>query len=237
MNANLLGPLSAVARQPTFGLTWTRSFYYKFKRTKTPPLPEPKESPYIVGPYLKPDYLPVKYVTDPIRPRFEDDFDHFIYEPTKIEPDEERKIRLLLIDDVEGLGVAGQIVEAPYRYGASKLIAMRRAEYLTEFADKWYKFGPKTFLSASSAISPRTARFLKSKVFTLPIAKDVLVQPWHLSLALRLSGCHCPIEAIDKDSICEYYDENDVQHVKCTVTINNHERVEVRFARSRQIDS
>ena len=202
----------------------TKPSYYLFKRKKVPPLAQPKESPYIVGPYLKPDYLPREYIIDPIDPKNADDFDHLIYEPIEIQPDLTRRVRLLLIKDVEGLGVAGQVVDTPFRHGASKLIAMRKAEYFNEFSQKWYKFGPKTMTSASTALSPRTIRMLQSKVYDLPIAKGVSVQPWHISLALRLSGCICPIEAIDKDSIKENYPE-----VSCTIRINNHERVEVKF--------
>lgn len=204
--------------------TARRSIYYCFKRTKVPPLAQPKESPYIVGPYLKPDYVQTEYLTDPINPRNADDFDHLIYEPTEVVPDETRRVRLLLIKDVEGLGVAGQVVDAPYRHGASKLIAMRKAEYFNDFTQRWYKFGPRTMDSASSALSPRTVRMLSSKVYDLPIAKGTTVQPWHISLALRLSGCICPIEAIVKDSIKEQY-----PHVSCVIKINNHEKVEVKF--------
>lgn len=205
--------------------------YYLFKRKKVPPLAQPKESPYIVGPYLKPDYLPTEYIIDPINPKDADDFDHLIYEPIEVQPNQTRRVRLLLIQDVEGLGVAGQVVDAPFRHGASKLIAMRKAEYFNEFTQKWYKFGPKTMASASTALSPRTVRMLQSREYDLPIAKGVSVQPWHISLALRLSGCICPIDAIDKDSIKEDYPQ-----VSCTIRINNHERVEVKFVYAKKSD-
>lgn len=210
-----------------------RLLHYKFTRTQLPPLQEPKESPYIVGPYLKPVYEPVKYITDPIKHRDDNDLNHFIYEREPVEYDESRTVPLILIQDVEGLGVAGQVVQAPYRYGASKLIAMRKAEYATEHTYKWYKSGPKTLQSASSALSPRTSRFLKIRIFDLPIPEDVIVKPWHLSLALRLSDCICPTSAIDETSIGEYLDEQDQTQVKCTVRINDHERVEVKFKYSR----
>lgn len=206
-----------------------RFLHYKFTRTQLPPLQEPKESPYIVGPYLKPIYEPVKYITDPIKHRDDNDLNHFIYEPHKVEYDESRTVSLILLQDVEGLGVAGQVVQASYKYGASKLIAMRKAEYATEHAYKWYKIGPKTTQSASSALSPRTTRFLKKQIFDLPVPRDTIVKPWHLSLALRLSDCICPTDAIDETSIGEYLDEEDQTQVKCTVRINNHERVEVKF--------
>lgn len=206
-----------------------RFMHFKFKRTQLPPLQEPRESPYIVGPYLKPDYEPVKYITDPIKHRDDNDLNHFIYEFEKLEPDESRTVSLILIEDVEGLGVAGQVVQAPYRYGASKLIAMRKAEYATEHTYKWYKFGPKTTQSASSALSPRTSRFLKTQIFDLPVSRDVVIKPWHLSLALRLSNCVCPASAIEETSIDEYIDNEDQTQVKCIVRINNHESVEVRF--------
>lgn len=205
----------------------SRSFYYKFERVYKPPLPEPKESPYIVGPYLKPDYVPVEYTTEAIKHRNDNDLNFLIYKPTKIEMDHERTVKLLLIEDVEGLGVAGQVVDANYRYGASKLVAMKKAEYATEFAKKWYKFGPKTTQSASSALSPRTIRLLKAAPINLPISRDANVQPWHLSLALRLSGFYCPKEVIE--SIDEYIDEQDLVQIKCIVRVNNHERVVVKF--------
>lgn len=201
-----------------------RCFHYKFERTLTPPLQEPQESPYIIGPYLKPKYLPRKYITDPIKARDYNDYNHFIYKPTKIEADEERTVKLLLLDDVEGLGVKGQIVDAPYRFGCSKLVAMKKAEYATNFAKEWYKFGEKTTQSASTALSPRTARLLKSQIFKLPVSSNIIVQKWHLSLALRLSGCLCPIEAIEKESIVE---KDGL--VECIVRINNHERITVKF--------
>jgi len=198
--------------------------YYKFKRVKCPPLPEPRESPYIVGPYLKPKYLPIQYITDPIKHREDNDLDYFIYEPTEVELDTARTVQLLLIKDVEGLGTAGQIVDAPYAFGASKLVAMRKAEYLTDFAREWYKFGPKTMESASSAISSRTIRLLKNQVFKLPVSRDATIKPWHLSMALRLSGCMCPVDAIEESSIAQ-----DASLVKCIIVVNNHERAEVTF--------
>lgn len=210
-------------------IMWTlvprRSLHYLFKRTKVPPLAQPKESPYIVGPYLKPDYHPTEYIIDPINPKDDDDFDHLIYEPIKVEPDQTRRVRLLLIKDVEGLGVAGQVVDAPFRHGASKLIAMRKAEYFNDFTQKWYKFGPRDLTSASSALSPRTVRMLASRVYDLPIARGTPVEPWHISLALRLVGCVCPIEAIDKATI-----KDSDPYVSCVITINNHEKVEVKFS-------
>ena len=207
----------------------TRSHYYKLKRTKVPPMQERRESPYIVGPYLKPDYLPREYLTEPLTHRKVDDFDHAIYDVEKIEPDESRKVKLLLIDDVEGLGVAGQVVDAYAKHGSSKLIAMKKAEYYTDFTRSWYKFGPRSNVSASSALSPRTARALRSQIFKLPITNKTTVQPWHISLALRLAGCICPIDAIDQSSIQEY-SVDDAEGLKCTIVINNHERVETRFS-------
>lgn len=224
-------------RRSTIIATSYRTHYWKFERVYVPPLQEPKESPYIVGPYLKPKYLPPKYITDAIEHHNIDDFDHHIYKPTKIEADESRTVKLLLIGDVEGLGVAGQIVDAPYRYGASKLVAMKKAEYATDFAEKWYKFGPKTTESASTALSPRTARLLRTTVFKLPIGLDVEVQSWHISLALRLSGCICPLEAIEQNSIEESTTEDGEIEVKCTIVINNHERVEVKFCKSGTVSS
>lgn len=201
-----------------------------------PPLQEPKESPYIVGPYLKPDYKQVEYITEPIKAHCDNDMDHFIYEPILVENDEDRKVRLLLLDDVEGLGTAGQVVDAPYRLGASKLIAMKKADYFNEFTKSWYKFGPKTFQSASSALSPITARLLRTTVFDLPTVRGTVIQPWHISLALRLAKCMCPLEAIDADSIAEYDDEDEQRRIKCTVRINNHEKVEVKFRFSKVVD-
>lgn len=214
---------------------WTivpkRSIYYCFKRTKVPPLAQPKESPYIVGPYLKPDYVQREYIIDPINVKDCDDFDHMIYEPITVERDQNRRVRLLLIKDVEGLGVAGQVVDAPSRHGASKLIAMRKADYFNDFTQNWYKFGPRDMTSASTALSPRTVRMLASKVYDLPIARGTRVEPWHISLALRLIGCVCPVEAIDKATIME-----GDPYVSCVIRINNHERVEVKFSYAKNPD-
>lgn len=223
-NRLILGTLESTKSTNGFTLCKFRYYHYKFERTMTPPLQEPQESPYIVGPYLKPKYLPRKYITEPLKARYFDDYNHFIYKPIKIEADEGRTVKLLLIDDVEGLGVSGQIVDAPYRFGCSKLVAMKKAEYATDFTEKWYKFGEKTTQSASTALSPRTARLLRSQVFKLPISPNIIVQSWHISLALRLSGCLCPIDAIEKDSIVEKDD-----FIECTIRINNHERVTVKF--------
>lgn len=220
-------PLSLCARHVI--INTIRLTHWKFERTFVPPLQEPRESPYIVGPYLKPGYVPTKYITDPIQPRVDNDLDHFMYKPRKVEYDESRTVKLLLIDDVEGLGVAGQVVDTPFRFGASRLVAMKKADYATEFAFKWYKFGPRTAQSASSALSPRTARFLKSQTFVLPISHNVEVKTWHLSLALRFGGCICPKEAIDEESIKKITDQDGNPLVQCTVRINNHERVEVKF--------
>lgn len=207
----------------------SRYNHWKFERDLVPPLQEPKESPYIVGPYLKPDYVPRKYITDAIKHRHDNDLDHFLYKPRKVEYDEERTVKLLLIDDVEGLGVAGQVVDAPFRFGASRLIAMKKAEYATQFAFDWYKFGPRTSLSASSALSPRTARLLKTQVYELPVSSSATIKPWHICLALRLAGCTCPESAIDTSSIQTVTEPDSGTHVQCTIRINNHEQVQVQF--------
>lgn len=220
--------LKLLAQRNLVNKTSTRTAYYKFERYFTPPIKEKKESPYIVGPYLKPDYLETKYITDEIKHRHDNDLDHFIYKPIKVETDEDRRVNLLLIEDVEGLGVAGAVIAAPFRFGASKLVAMKKAEYLTDFSQKWYKFGPRSAQSASTALSPRTARFLTRDIFDLPIAQGVDVKPWHISLALRLSGCVCPVEAIEESSISEILQDGSPL-VKCIVRINNHERIEVKF--------
>lgn len=206
----------------------TRCLSYKFTRVKTPPLQEPKESPYIVGPYLKPDYKQVEYLTEPIKFKEINDFDHMFYEYEEIPTDEERQVKLLLIDDVEGLGVAGQLVEVNYRLGASKLIAMRKAEYVSDFALKHYKFGPRSEQSPSTALSPRTVRLLKKREFLLPVGKQAKIEPWHLSLSLRLAGFYCSPKNIDANSIETKLENNEV-FVKCVVIVNNHERVDVKF--------
>lgn len=214
-----------------------RTNHWKFERELVPPLQEPRESPYIVGPYLKPDYVPRKYITDAIKHREDNDLDHFLYKPRKVEYDEERTIKLLLIDDVEGLGVAGQVVDTPFRLGASRLVAMRKAEYATDFAFKWYKFGPRTSLSASSAMSPKTARLLQTRVYELPMTEKVQVKPWHISLALRLAGCTCPESAIDSDSIVTVTEPEGEPIVECTIRINNHERVKVQFKYGKALEA
>lgn len=201
---------------------------WTFQRTLTPPLQEPKESPYIVGPYLKPDYLPTKYITEPIKDDVNDD-DHKIYKPTHIIEDEERKIKLLLLNDVEGLGIRGEVIDVPFRYGASKLIAMGKADYATEFNLKWYKFDTsESRPSASSALSPITVRNLRDRIYDLPIAEGAEIQPWHISLALRLAQVQCPLYAIRSETI-QSYTENGKEYVKCTIVVNNHENVTVRF--------
>lgn len=192
------------------------------------------ESPYIVGPYLKPSYLPTTYMTDEIRSRHDNDLNYFIYKPTLLENNDSRTVKLLLIDDVEGLGVSGQVVDVPYRLGASKLIAMKKAEYANDFSLSWYKFGPRTLMSASSALSPRTARLLRSQVFDLPIFRETQAEAWHIALALRLAGCQCPMDAIEADSMTNYDGDDGEAYVRCTIKINNHEKVETRFKKTRQ---
>lgn len=203
---------------------------WTFKRKHLiPPLQKPLESPYIVGPHLKPDYLPREYITDRIEERKEDDFNYFIYEPTKIEDNEERKITLLLLDDVEEIGIKGEVVEVPYR--SAKLVTLKKAEYATDFTRKWYEFGEKTVQSASTALSPKTIRLLKGKIFSLPIRPDCEIKPWHLLLTLRLSGLKCPNSALDEKSIrTETVDDR--TYIICTITINNHEKVDVKFTYS-----
>lgn len=205
--------------------------YFKFKRVYSPPLPTRKESPYIVGPYLKPDYLTPRWIIDPIREHHDDHLNYFIYKPEEVKSDKKRTVKLLLTQDVEGYGIAGSVVDVPFRLGSTRLVALGKAEYATDFAFKWYKFGPRTFKSASSALSPRTVRLLGSQIYDLPLRPDTPIEPWHLSLALRLSGFICPVEAIESNSIKEYLSEgSDMPQIECIIKINNHEEVVVRFA-------
>lgn len=231
MNLCLRPVVGMVCGPKSFGpVVSKRTNYFKFERVYTPPLEAPKESPYIVGPYLKPKYLKPKYLTGPIMSRHDDHLNYFIYKPREVLTEESRTVKLLLLDDVEGLGVAGQVVDAPYRLGASRLIAMRKAEYATDFALKIHKFGPRTIESASSALSPRTARLLRNNIFSLPCSSDTTIKPWHISLSLRLAGCNCPIEAIEESSITNLpANEDGTFMVQCTIRINNHERCDVRF--------
>lgn len=164
-----------------------------------------------------------------------DHINYWIYEPIEVHTDDERVVKLLLIEDVEGMGVAGQVVEANHRLGASRLVAMKKADYATEFALSWHQFGPRTFESASSALSPKTCRLLKNTLFNLPLKREIVIKPWHLSVALRLAGCKCPLDAIEEESITKEVEEDkgegvtNVTIVKCIVKINNHEKVPVRF--------
>ena len=103
----------------TCSLFFNRNIW-KFKRWQ-PPLvaPENLESPYIVGPYIR-DRLPEQSILKP-RIRYDDVFE----EIHNTDNDPLPPMKVLLLENVANLGIAGEVLEVPGDVARYNLIPIR----------------------------------------------------------------------------------------------------------------
>ncbi|XP_015793385.1 39S ribosomal protein L9, mitochondrial-like [Tetranychus urticae] len=170
---------------------------WKFKRYQ-PPLvaPENLESPYIVGPYIR-DRLPEQTIFEP-RVRYDD-----VYEFVKqTDDDPVPPMKVLLLENVPNLGVAGEILEVPGEIARYKLIPSQQATYASDLNIKLYSDLIQKCLNNPDAPSSRlsivTTEKLKSQFILVTMSSDTswTIEPWHIRVACRRIGLVVPEYAI-----------------------------------------
>lgn len=210
----------------------SRSTWKLSRRLEVPKdyIKKPAISPYIVGDYLKdvnpqPDYQEVY-----------DLYDHINQVNTNDQPKE--PVRVILLQNVDGIGGVGDIVSVPWEIARFKLIMSKKATYASEFNLNWYKelieSKKSNLLRPSSLESPFTKRGLQSYVFTLTMSNK---KPWtvtskHIRSALRRGGVFVAKDEsiiLPETPISGPDMEKQLKVLVATVVINNHERVPTRF--------
>jgi large subunit ribosomal protein L9 len=146
-------------------------------------------------------------------------------------------LKVILLDYVEGLGVAGQVVGVRPGRMRWDLLPTGKAAYASPQNMTIYKEllenSDKTKTGPSSAISTKTAQKLESKVFccTMNNKNSWVIEKWHLRVVFRKAGLIVPEEAIELPKTpIKGPDVGNLQDKMflAFVTINGHERVPVK---------
>lgn len=152
-------------------------------------------NPYIVGDYIK-DINP--------QPEYPESYDLYDHEYTH-KPDFDRipiKVKVLLLDNVDGIGGKGDIVTVRAEK-KNELLLSQRAVYASEFNLKYYEDLIKNKVSfdrPSSLLVPFTSINLKQSVFPIFMSDS---NPWtltkqHIMTAFRHGGLVFPESAVEE---------------------------------------
>ena len=208
----------------SYRLTHTASFFLK-RKVKLPKQPS-MISPYIIGPFLK--EFPVYREPRPLADR--------IYEEIEQKEEVEPKLKIILLETVDELGVAGDVIETDRDYARFHLISAKKAAYADEFNLKRYRdlidSGDKQVGPSSAFVMPTIKRLSKEViVVTVNDQNSWTLSKNHVRIALRAAGYFVPNECITlpKTEIngpnIERYQGKDFA---VTITINQQEQVNVR---------
>lgn len=206
---------------------------FKFSRRLQLPKEYDKKpciNPYIVGDYIK-DVNP--------QPEYQEVYN--LYDHKNIidtEKEEKADVKVILLENIDGIGAVGDVIDVPWKIARFKLIMSKKATYASEFNLRWYRElienKGSNALRPSSIESPFTKRGLTSHVFILLMSNNQpwTIEPHHLQTAMRKAGVfvarsesiilpEVPITGPDMDK--------QLKVLVATVVINNHERVPTRF--------
>ncbi|KAH9424002.1 mitochondrial ribosomal protein L9 [Dermatophagoides pteronyssinus] len=185
-------------------------------------------SPLIVGPFLKdrPHFREPRPVAD------------FIYEEVEdSEKIEESKLKLILLETVDEIGVPGDIVEVERDYGRFSLLSSNRAVYASPYNLNKFKqlieAGSKDRVGPSSAFVGPTLKKLANDVIIVVMNDEHpwTLKPCHVRIGLRAAGYLVPEECIrlpDTPINGPDIEGKQGKDFAVTVTINNRETVNVR---------
>jgi len=181
-------------------------------------------SPYIVGDHVKD--------VNPPQPQHEElEIYEVISKPGRYWPD----TSIVLLEYVENLGVAGDIVTIDCQRARWELIMPGRAVYASAFNLEYYKeliSKSEKSTGPSSAIVNETMKRLRLSVFPLTLSSKVpwTVEKWHVSSMLRRHGVVISEECIElPETPISGPDPNIIDKVfLVSITINGKEKVNVR---------
>ncbi|XP_053210686.1 39S ribosomal protein L9, mitochondrial-like [Panonychus citri] len=200
---------------------------WKFKRWQEPLLaPENLESPYIVGPYIR-DRLPEQSILKP-RIRYDDVFE----EIHNTDDDPVPPMKVLLLENVANLGVAGEVLEVPGEMARYNLIPSQQATYATDLNLKLYADLIQKCLdnpdAPSSRLSIVTTKKLATQFILVTMSSDApwKIEPWHIRVACRQIGLVVPDYAIKlpDEPITGPNIENELKDFAIQITVNKNPR-------------
>lgn len=186
------------------------------------------KSPFIVGPFFN----------DPqsrAEPREPADYIYDVIEDTNMR--KYGKMKVILLDHVEELGVPGDIVEVQIPYGRFQLISAKRADYYCDYNLKKYKdlieSGAADRVGPSSAFVMTTVRRLAKEVVLVEMndKQEWLIEKKHIRIAFRKTGYVVPEDSIELPQTPISGPDISGKEGKdfaVYVTLNNREKVAVR---------
>ncbi|KAI1285448.1 39S ribosomal protein L9, mitochondrial [Halotydeus destructor] len=223
MNSVKLIKLTAIKN---LGVQQTRNVWILRRRVQ-PPLAHDMRSPYIVGDYIKD-------IKSRPRPLLEKEQLLEVVEQTdcRKKPD----IKVILLDAVEDLGVAGDVLFVNFSIARHELILSGRAVYASPFNLEYYKNlidGKVKTTGPSSAVSRTTQKMLTENLFPIIMnhQNPWTIEKWHIRQSMRYNDCIVPDDAIElpQKPICGPDPGNVGKAFLVHVTINNQERAATRF--------
>lgn len=200
---------------------------YIVKRRRTPYIGAKWESPYIVGDYIK-DVNPPPPVPEMINL-----YDHENVINTNELP--KPPLKVILLEYVEDLGVAGDILEVESDKARWELLLPRRAVYASPYNLNYYKSlieNSEGNEGPSSATAMQTMKYLRNNFHKIVLSgeRPWTVAPWHVRLALRENGIIVPEESIELPATPISGPEGtEGKAFIATVIINGRERAPTRF--------
>lgn len=219
-----MNSLKLLSFLPSMNCAQVRNMTWVLKRRIVPALQEEWTSEYIVGDY-------VKDVNPPADLREDQNLYEVVSKNIRKRPD----VSVILLDHVEGLGVAGDIVSVRPGKARWELILPKRAVYKSAFNLEYYKdlIGQKQKVGPSSAIVTYTQKEFENTVFNLCMSAETpwTVEKWHVRACLRRSGVVAPDDAIEmpEEPITGPDPKKNDKVFVVYITINGQERSPVRI--------
>lgn len=149
---------------------------------------------------------------------------------------EKPRVKVILLNHVDGVGTAGDVVDFDADTARYQLILAKKAVYASEFNLKWHKdliTGSDRLAGPSSLLSPVTIKRLALEVFALTMSQE---NPWtiekgHVRNALRMGGLMVSEDLIELPSTPITGPDLSKQNKAFVIylTINNRERVPAKI--------
>ena len=110
-------------------------------------------------------------------------------------------VKVILLQHVEGVGSAGEVLDVEANVARTQLILAQKAVYADEFNLKWFKNlidNADRSEAPSSKLSPETIKKLRTSVFSVLMSgkKPWTIQAKHIKVALRSGGLNVPESSI-----------------------------------------